>query len=576
MCFFIDGLDEYDGDHEEITNVLRGISSGTSNIKICVSSRPWIVFNEAFNGVPMLRLQDLTFHDIDAYVFDKLQGHDKMRILKEAEPEHAAELVNEVVMRASGVFLWVALVVKSLLNGLRNRDTIEDLRTQLSELPSDLDAFYTHMLKHVEPLYREQAARAFQIFEILVTAPRDFNATALQFELALESRPHATPLDSLEPIGHREIASRIQRLDIFLKSRCGGLLEISDSNTPSGSLDGILSLAKVQFLHRTVREFLETDSAKSLISDAIISPDFRPDRLIAMSHVTMLKRSIFKEQMGLRVWKGYSNFNIWESIIDVMEIARSLEVTAKFGYSSVIDELYHVGMRKWRMDEQPSQRTFHELFYMDPGESWMTCDRPRRWQRNFLGLAIHRGLYSYVESKVKADSSLVLGGYETPLLQYTVIPESGDSLPLWSSEMAKLLLKYGADPNQLWHGNSPWQIALTHIHRHGKANVAALFKTMITYKTSPFTTCINNHHIPSRSKHCQQDAPHSVEAVLEDVSRYIAPSKTAELRYLLRHQISSRQPSSDCIKSKDNDTERRPKRRLDENISCEPRKHWRR
>ena len=46
----------------------KGISSGPSNVKLCVSSRPWVVFDEAFMRLPLLRLQDLTFCDIEAYV----------------------------------------------------------------------------------------------------------------------------------------------------------------------------------------------------------------------------------------------------------------------------------------------------------------------------------------------------------------------------------------------------------------------------------------------------------------------------------------------------------------------------
>jgi hypothetical protein len=79
VCFFIDGLDEYDGDCEEVTQLFKDISARSSNIKICVSSRPWVVFDEAFTRLPTLRLQDLTFDDIQAYVIDKLQGHEKMR-----------------------------------------------------------------------------------------------------------------------------------------------------------------------------------------------------------------------------------------------------------------------------------------------------------------------------------------------------------------------------------------------------------------------------------------------------------------------------------------------------------------
>ena len=37
FCFFIDGLDEFDGDHLEFCSVLRGLSN-TSHVKLCVSS----------------------------------------------------------------------------------------------------------------------------------------------------------------------------------------------------------------------------------------------------------------------------------------------------------------------------------------------------------------------------------------------------------------------------------------------------------------------------------------------------------------------------------------------------------
>ena len=43
FCFFIDGLDEFDGDHMEALDVINSLTS-SNNIKICFSSRPWVVF----------------------------------------------------------------------------------------------------------------------------------------------------------------------------------------------------------------------------------------------------------------------------------------------------------------------------------------------------------------------------------------------------------------------------------------------------------------------------------------------------------------------------------------------------
>ena len=55
--------------------------------------------------------------------------------LTKLKPEAAAIFVKEIVTKANGVFLWIQLVVKSLLNGLKNRDDISDLRQRLEECP---------------------------------------------------------------------------------------------------------------------------------------------------------------------------------------------------------------------------------------------------------------------------------------------------------------------------------------------------------------------------------------------------------------------------------------------------------
>jgi hypothetical protein len=112
-----------------------------------------------------------------------------------------------------------------------------------------------------------------------------------------------------------------------------------------------------------------------------------------------------------------------------------------------------------------------------------------------VGLAIQRGLLSYVEGKVKADKSLVLGQHETPLLLYAVATENADDqLCSWAPEMANLLLRYGANPNQLWYGNTRWQHALTWAHEQLRSLSAALVKTVLSYGASPFTTCTQNHY----------------------------------------------------------------------------------
>lgn len=53
ICLLIDGLDEFDGDHDEIADLFKD-AAACHNIKVCLSSRPWVVFQESFYNCPTL------------------------------------------------------------------------------------------------------------------------------------------------------------------------------------------------------------------------------------------------------------------------------------------------------------------------------------------------------------------------------------------------------------------------------------------------------------------------------------------------------------------------------------------
>lgn len=126
ICIFANGLDEFEGDRERLANVLKKIAR-FPNIKVCLSSRPLIVFEEHFEECPGLRLQDLTYDDIRLYVRDKLEENSRMLRLAKSYPLQAADLIHSIVAKANGVFLWVRSVMWSLPDGLRNQDDIPEL-----------------------------------------------------------------------------------------------------------------------------------------------------------------------------------------------------------------------------------------------------------------------------------------------------------------------------------------------------------------------------------------------------------------------------------------------------------------
>jgi hypothetical protein len=81
ICFFVDGLDEYDGGPELLINLFTTISK-SPYVKVCLSSRLWLIFEKAFESCPGFRSQDLTRDDIVQYVLEKLQTNKRIKRLK--------------------------------------------------------------------------------------------------------------------------------------------------------------------------------------------------------------------------------------------------------------------------------------------------------------------------------------------------------------------------------------------------------------------------------------------------------------------------------------------------------------
>lgn len=158
----IDGIDEYEGDPNEIAELLSEAASSNS-VKVLLSSRPIPPCVQAFSTCPKLRLQDLTYKDVQHYVEDKLGGNSLMARLEIAENGVTRQLIDAVTSKASGVLLWVVLAVRSLLNGLQDYDTTVDLLQKLEDLPPDLERLYDHMLGSMTAQHRRQGSKLLQL-----------------------------------------------------------------------------------------------------------------------------------------------------------------------------------------------------------------------------------------------------------------------------------------------------------------------------------------------------------------------------------------------------------------------------
>lgn len=269
FCFFIDGLDEYEGEPNDMVELTRFLRS-LPNVKICVSSRDWNNFETEFGGskTHKLYMQHFNHSDIRKYVYDTFDNNPNYQEMEDRDTA-GRKLIDGIVKAANGVFLWVFLVVRSFEAGLLNGDSIQDLQRTLEEdIPEDLNELFERIILRDVP--RNYRARSAQVFAIALEAAENLSFMAYWFA-GQEDPEYAFKLET-KPIQPQMVAKRYSATKRRLNISCRGLLEIQDMRTTCTYNDEECSLRsssmfslKVDFLHRTVRDFLLLDKTKNIL-----------------------------------------------------------------------------------------------------------------------------------------------------------------------------------------------------------------------------------------------------------------------------------------------------------------------
>lgn len=249
FCFFIDGLDEYEGTYQEdckaMVELLRSWNEfAPADVKICVSSREYNVFMNAFSPDRRLRLQDLTQKDMKNYVQDKL-GH----IPDEAD---ITSLVVSITEKAQGIFLWVAVVVKRMRELIENGSKLTTLQQELDLLPQELDDLFKHILKSLSTSDRK---RAYQTFAMLLKLkPYDLELSLFSYTFLEDyDKDPGFAMQGTFPHSIMDKSAKEDRIELARKTLTGCCRGLVEPIMEEGEL--ILS-----FTHRSVPEFLLTPS----------------------------------------------------------------------------------------------------------------------------------------------------------------------------------------------------------------------------------------------------------------------------------------------------------------------------
>jgi adenylate kinase family enzyme len=315
LCLFIDGLDEYQGSSVDIIE-LMGIFRSLPNVKLCVSSRQWNEFEDAYgkHSSTKLYMHDFNNEDISTYVKDVLENDENYQELEYKET-HGKALVSEIVSAANGVFLWVVLVVRSLQEGLREGDSIARLQNRLRKLPTDLDEYFERILFYdVQKSYRDQAA---QMFLVALVAKDNLPLMAYWF---LDE--HDLPSER-KPLKMQQTNQRHKAAKKRLVAGCKGLLE-PHYQPPSGHAElpsSILFEYRVDFLHRTVRDYLELPTTDIKHWAPI---GFDPHEAICRAVYSQIKTAPHGHEYGFHVSTLYEIFEFHANTLQASQRDNSL------------------------------------------------------------------------------------------------------------------------------------------------------------------------------------------------------------------------------------------------------------
>ncbi|KAK7923398.1 hypothetical protein PG985_007469 [Apiospora marii] len=422
---FIDGIDEYDGDHVDICQALLRLSK-SRKIKLCISSRPWNVFQDHFgqDKAAMLAVHDLTLKDIRVYATARLKEHYRWKALT-ARSHEAEVLISEISKKAHGVFLWVFLVTKLLREGLTNDDSIIDLRKRLRMIPADLESFFQHILDSVEPFYHDKMAGTLVM---ALTAAKPLDAELYAFgEGEFDDAEYATK-QCVKVIDPHERESQIQTFSRRLNGRCKGLLEVGQDKN-------------VNFLHRTVRDFLRTKQMDSFLRNKNRTR-LEPHLSIFKAYLSCMKQTMFTDNVDKKapgIFRGDFMSKLQAAFLYLGD-----EDTQMDQIESLLDETESATIAIFAAGQARLLPTL---------EPWSPIWSPRLLFREFI--LIHGPVHCL--SRKLASSPKYFIDLDSPplmfLLRYNVdSPSYGCEGPSPSKKVAavKILLESGADPNQVF------------------------------------------------------------------------------------------------------------------------------
>ncbi|KAI0002637.1 hypothetical protein F4779DRAFT_622212 [Xylariaceae sp. FL0662B] len=373
LVFFIDGLDELEGNHSEMARTLtEWVRANQPNIKMCVSSREWNVFREAFTACPQFKIHEVTEDDIAKLVSSKVESNKHWQALGGT----LSSLFGDIIAKAEGVFLWVSMVLTTVEEALLNGDGLLEIERKIDACPAGLEELFHYLLKSIHPCDRKWAFSALEITKTYKVG--DYSGMSLSQFPFLDDYCHDSDfmmkqLNTYTPPTSTEIRLDVAKRQIY--GRCKGFLELG-SGSECTFKRAVHFRGRVKFTHRSIIEFLQNPEVEALMQS--LTATFDPFDSICQTLLAHIKT--------IDTWHNDTTESIlWlkENIHEIITLATRLgqaESTRWFSFLEAVPQLlYNFGPTGW--DIGPDPATYIKLLALETGAheylKWSLKDNPR-------------------------------------------------------------------------------------------------------------------------------------------------------------------------------------------------------
>ena len=390
---YVDALDEAGREAaEELIKYFKRLTERLSptgaELRICFSCRHYPIL--APRDALQICVEDMNHQDIATHVRQSLENH--------FSDTDRTQLEQEIIGKASGVFLWVILVIPTVIKSRGDGDNLRKICEKINKISSKLEDLYEQILSKIE-----DQKRAAQLMQWVCFAMRPLSLGELRFAMVVDVTNHFASLKECE--NSVDFAETDEQMRRTVTSLSGGLAEIVEYQNRQ----------TVRFIHQSVNDYLIDGGLHNL--DTSFFQDINKylrqsglpslenswsDNVVGLAHFR-LSRSCVK-YMTLKEVMGYATAQVEiseASEIMEMEMMESefpfLQYSQKWASHAKIVEKQRMPQKDLLiLSRWPSEKIFHSW--------WEQSDR--KWVKNtLLGVASQYSLLSVIEAMIDSGKS---------------------------------------------------------------------------------------------------------------------------------------------------------------------------